>query len=92
LRGCLVVSRSTGFTPFRLLLGDEAVTPKEVKLGLARVTTSTQDQDDEKISNDVIEESRLEAIEHIRRYQSKTMRWRDRKVKLRNISPDHLVL
>jgi hypothetical protein len=88
----LVVSRSTGFTPFRLLLGDEAVTPKEVKLGLARVTTSTQDQDDEKISNDVIEESRLEAIEHIRRYQSKTMRWRDRKVKLRNISPDHLVL
>ena len=41
---------------------------------------------------DVIDESRLEAIEHIRKYQAKTIRWRDRKVKLKNIAPDHLVL
>jgi hypothetical protein len=62
------ISRSTSFTPFRLLFGDEAATPKEVKLGSTRVTTTTQDQDDEKISKDEIEEMRLEAIEHIRSY------------------------
>jgi hypothetical protein len=41
---------------------------------------------------DVIDESRLEAIEHIRKYQAKTIRWRDRKVKLKNIALGHLVL
>jgi hypothetical protein len=29
------VSRPTDFTPFKLLFGDEAVTPEEIKLGLA---------------------------------------------------------
>jgi hypothetical protein len=28
-----VVSRSTGFTPFKLLFGDEAITPEEVRTG-----------------------------------------------------------
>jgi hypothetical protein len=37
------VSRSTSFTPFKLLFRDEAVTPKEVRLGSARVIASTQD-------------------------------------------------
>jgi hypothetical protein len=27
------VSRSMGFTPFKLLFGDEAITPKEAKTG-----------------------------------------------------------
>ena len=52
----------------------------------------TQDQDDEKNLKNAIEESRLEAIEHIRRYQAKIIRWGDMKVKLKNISPGHLVL
>jgi hypothetical protein len=87
----MTISRSTGFTPFSLLFRDEAVTLEEVKLGLARVTTSTQDQDDEIFLKDAIEVSRLEAIENRRRYQAKTIRWRDKKVKL-SISPGHLVL
>jgi hypothetical protein len=86
-------SRSTtGFTPFKLIFRDEVVTLEEVRLGSARVITSTQNQDDEKTSKDTIEESRLEAIEHIRKYQAETIRWRDRKVKLKNISLGHLVL
>jgi hypothetical protein len=28
------ISRSTGFTPFKLLFGDEAITPKEAKAGV----------------------------------------------------------
>jgi hypothetical protein len=43
-------------------------------LGSARVIALTQNQDDEKISKDIIEESRLEAIEHIRKYQAETIR------------------
>jgi hypothetical protein len=35
------VSRSTYFTPFKLLFGDEAVTPEEIRLGSARVIAST---------------------------------------------------
>jgi hypothetical protein len=41
---------------------------------------------------DTIEESRLEAIEHIRKYQAETIRWRDKKVKLKSIASGHLVL
>jgi hypothetical protein len=34
------ISRSTGFTPFKLLFGDELVTTEEIKLGSARVIAS----------------------------------------------------
>jgi hypothetical protein len=30
-------SRSTGFTPFKLLFGDEAITPEEAKTGSIRI-------------------------------------------------------
>jgi hypothetical protein len=86
------ISRSTGFTLFKLLFGDEDVTPEEIKLGSVRVAASVQEQDNEKVSKDTIKESRLEAIEHIRKYQAKIVRWRDRKVKLKSMSPGHLVL
>jgi hypothetical protein len=65
---------------------------KEVKLGSARVIALAQDQYNEKVLKDTIEGSRLEAIEHIRKYQAETIRWRDRKVKLKNIARGHLVL
>jgi hypothetical protein len=61
-------------------------------MGSVRVIASTQDPDNEKVSKDAIEESRLEAIEHIRKYQEETIKWRDRKVKLKSIVPGHLVL
>jgi hypothetical protein len=37
------ILRSTNFTPFKLLFGDEAVTPEEAKLGSTRVIALTQD-------------------------------------------------
>jgi hypothetical protein len=39
-----------------------------------------------------IEGTRLQAIEHINKYQAKTIKWRDRKVRLKNNKPGHLVL
>jgi hypothetical protein len=86
------VSRSTCFTPFKLLFGDEAITPEEAKTGSIRTTTSADDEADYQITKDTIEGTRLQAIEHINKYQAETIRWRDRKVRLKNIKPCHLVL
>jgi hypothetical protein len=59
------------------------MTLEEVKLGSVRAIASAEDEDNEKDSKDTIEESRLEAIEHIKKYQAKIVRWQDRKVKLK---------
>jgi hypothetical protein len=87
-----IVSRSTGFTMFKLLFGDEAITPKEARTGSIRTSASAEDKEDCKITKDTIEGTRLQAIDHIKKYQAKTVKWRDRKVRLKNIKPGHLVL
>jgi hypothetical protein len=86
------VSRSTGFTPFKLLFGDEAITPEEARTGSIRTLASTEDEGDCQITKDTIEGTRLQAIEHINKYQTEIIKWRDRKVRLKNIKPGHLVL
>jgi hypothetical protein len=86
------VSRSTGFTSFKLMFGDEAITPEEARTISIRTLASTEDEGDCQVTKDTIEGTRLQAIEHINKYQAKTIKWRDRKVKLKNIKPGHLVL
>ena len=46
------ISRSTGFTPFKLLFGDEAITPEEAKAGSIRTTASAEDEADYQITKD----------------------------------------
>jgi hypothetical protein len=87
-----VVSRSTGFTPFKLLFGDEAITPEEARTGSIRTLASAEDESDCQVTKDTIEGTKLQAIEHINKYQAKTIKWRDRKVRLKKIKPGHLVL
>jgi hypothetical protein len=87
-----VVSRSTGFTPFKLLFGDKAITPEEARTGSIRTLASIEDEGDCQITKDTIEGTRLQAIEHINKYQAKTIKWCDQKVKLKNIKLGHLVL
>jgi hypothetical protein len=79
------------FTPFKLLFGDKAITPEEAKTGSIRTTASAAEADYQ-TTKDTIEGTRLQAIEHINKYQARTIRWRDRKVRLKNIKPGHLVL
>jgi hypothetical protein len=86
------VSRSTGFTPFKLLFGDEAITPEEAKAGSIRTVASAIDKADCSVDKDAIEGIRLQAVENINKYQAETIKWRDRKVQLKNIKPGHLVL
>jgi hypothetical protein len=91
-------SRSTGFTPFKLLFGDKAITLEAAKAGSIRTTTSAEDEADYQVTKDTIEGTRLQAIEGTRlqtsgyKYQAETIKWHDRKVRLKNIKPGHLVL
>jgi ribonuclease HI len=86
------ISRSTGFTPFKILFGDEAITLEEAKVGSTRTMASAEDEADYSIAKDAIEGIRLQAVENINKYQAKTIKWCDRKVRLKNIKPGHLVL
>jgi hypothetical protein len=87
-----VVSRSTSFTPFKLLFGDEAITPEEARMGSIRTLASAEDEENCKITKDTIEGTMLQAVDHINKYQAETIKWSDRKVILKNIKPRHLVL
>jgi transposase InsO family protein len=86
------ISRSTSFTPFKLLFGDEAITPEEAKAGSIRTVASAEDEADYYVAKDAIEGTRLQAMENINKYQAETIKWHDRKVRLKNIKPGHLVL
>jgi hypothetical protein len=44
------------------------------------------------VAKDAIEGIRLQAVENINKYQAETIKWRDRKVRLKNIKLEHLVL
>jgi hypothetical protein len=86
------MSRSTGFTPFKLLFGDKAITPEEAKAGSIRIVALAEDEADYHVTKDTIEGTRLQAVENINKYQAETIKWRDIKVRLKNIKPGHLVL
>jgi transposase InsO family protein len=77
------MSRSTGFTPFKLLFGDEAITPEEAKAGSIRTVASAEDEADYSVAKDAIEGISLQAVENINKYQAETIKWRDRKVRLK---------
>jgi hypothetical protein len=87
-----VVSRSTWFTPFKLLFSDEAITLKEARTSSIRTLASAGNDEDCKITKDTIEGTRLHAIDHIIKYQAETVKRHDRKVRLKDIKPGHLVL
>jgi hypothetical protein len=74
-----MTSRTTGFTPFKLLYGEEAMLPEEIKHQSLWVTQQTPESE-EAYSKENIEGNRLEAIENITQYQEQTKRWRDKKV------------
>jgi hypothetical protein len=68
-----IVSRSTSFTPLKLLFGDEAITLEEARTGPIRTTASAEDETDSQITKDTIEGTILQAIEHINKYQAETI-------------------
>jgi transposase InsO family protein len=89
----ITVSRATGFTPFRLLFGTEAMTPEEIKNESMRVLKAKEIEEiDKKVEKDMIELTILEAAENIAKYQRETRAWRDKKVVRKDIKTGDLVL
>jgi transposase InsO family protein len=66
----MTISRSTGFTPFKLLFGDEVITPEEAKARSIRTAASVEDEADYHVAKDTIEGTRLQAVENINKYQA----------------------
>jgi hypothetical protein len=84
--------RATGFTPFRLLHGSEAMTPQEIKHGSPRTNTSAIPDVDEPTSKDLIDGDRVFALQALNKYQAQTKAWRDNAVVPREFNTGDLVL
>jgi hypothetical protein len=62
-----IVSRTTGFTLFRLLYGEEAMLPEEIKYQ-SLCTIRQAMAEDEEYSKETIEATRLEVVDNITKY------------------------
>jgi hypothetical protein len=86
-------SRTTKFTPFKLLYGEEAVTPEEIKLKSWRIAEGAENAEaDIKPSIDTIEAGMIQVAINLEKYQEETRRWKNKKVKPRDIKEGDLVL
>lgn len=83
--------RATKHTPFKLLFGEEAVLPEEIRLQSPRLTFPDQSTD-EALTKDLLEETRCEAVNNLQSYQEETKRWRKKHVKPRHIEVGDMVL
>jgi hypothetical protein len=86
------VSRSTNFTPFKLLYGEEAMTPQEIKFQVLRMNIQILEEEEQVTSQDLLEEERMKAIQNLEKYQKETKNWYNKKVRPRQLSPSDLVL
>jgi hypothetical protein len=64
--------RATGFIPFRLLYGSEAMTPQEIKHGSPRTFSSAVPDMDKPTSKDLIDGDRVFALQALNKYQAQT--------------------
>jgi hypothetical protein len=83
---------ATGFTPFRLLYGLEAMTSQEIKHGSPRTSTSAVPDVDEPTSKDLIDGDRVFALQALNKYQAQTKAWRDNTVVPREFNKRDLVI
>jgi hypothetical protein len=68
------ISRSTSFTPFKFLFGDEDIIPEQAKAGSIRTTILAEDEANYHVAKDTIEGTRLQAVENINKYQAETIK------------------
>jgi hypothetical protein len=86
------VSRSTNFTPFKLLYGEEAMTPEEIQFQCPTTNVEIIDEDEQVTSKDLLEEERIKAIQNLEKYEKETKSWYNKTVKPRQLSPGDFVL
>jgi hypothetical protein len=85
-------TRATGFTPFRLMYGSEAMTSQELKHGSPRTSPTATPDVDELTSKDLIDGDRVLALETLNKYQAHTKAWRDNTDIQREFKEGDLVL
>jgi hypothetical protein len=61
--------RATGFTPFCLMYGSEAMTPQELKHGSPQTNKSAIPEVNEPTSKDLIDGDRILALQALNKYQ-----------------------
>jgi hypothetical protein len=83
-------SRTTQFSPFKLLYGEDAMLPEELCLGTWRDTPSSDEALRTSVQN--IEEARLQAGVNLLSYQEETRRWKNKKIRLKLIQSGDIVL
>jgi transposase InsO family protein len=87
-------SRATGFTPFFLVYGAEAILPTDLEYGSPRVRgydegTNQRARED---SLDQLDEARTVALMHSARYQQALRRYQARKIRHRDLNDGDLIL
>jgi transposase InsO family protein len=87
-------SRTTGFTPFFLVYGVEAILPIDLEYGSPRVRAYDEgaNQRAREDSLDQLDEARTVALMHFARYQEALRRYQAQKVRRRDFSEGDLVL
>jgi hypothetical protein len=87
-------SRATGFTPFFLVYGAEAILPTDLEYGSPRTRayTDQSNQANREDSLDQLEEARDKALLHSARYQQSMRRYHARGVRSRDLQAGDLVL
>jgi hypothetical protein len=71
--------RATKFTPFKLLFGEEPVTPDEIRLHRARTKTEATYSPSLAELKDLLEPECMKAVENLQSHQNETRAWRDKK-------------
>lgn len=82
------VTRLTGFTPFHLLFGNEAMTPTEIKGRSLRVQ-QPETIGERELSLDLVEGTRLHAVWNLDCYIAKTKAWYNPKILRSHCEPSH---
>jgi hypothetical protein len=87
-------SRATGFTPFFLVYGSEAMLPTDVEYGSLRLKAYNERNNDATRENalDQLEEARDLALLHSGRYQQSLRCYHDKHVRRRDLNVGDLVL
>jgi hypothetical protein len=86
------ICRAMKFTHFKLLYGEEPVTPEEIKLCSARTKAEATYSTSKAESKDLLEPECMKVVKNLQSYQKETRAWRDKKIKLKHIEAGDLVL
>jgi Skp family chaperone for outer membrane proteins len=86
------ISRAANFMPFKLLYGEEPMTPEEIKFCSTRTRLEVVYSPLEAKSKDLIETEKMKVVKKLQAYQNEMTAWRDKKVKEKIIEVRDLVL